>query len=201
MFLRRIPVGAIESNCYLFGDGIIIDPGADGDFILETIKKVGFKPRKIVLTHSHYDHIGAALFLKERFKIDILAHSSSAKYLQNSDLNLSSFFGDPVSFTPDVFLENDDLIASDTTHLSAIHTPGHSLCSICLYDGEGILFSGDTLFDGGYGRYDLPGSDFNQLKTSLKKILSLPDDTVFYPGHGGHSTVGKAKRQLESMLR
>jgi glyoxylase-like metal-dependent hydrolase (beta-lactamase superfamily II) len=135
MFLRKIPVGAIEANCYLYGEGIIIDPGADGDFILDSIKKNNFKPKKIVLTHSHYDHIGAVIFLRDRFNIEILAHSSSKKYLEDPDLNLSSFFGDSVSFTPDRFLEDSDLIESGETKLYVLHNAG-ALCLFYLFIGQ-----------------------------------------------------------------
>ncbi|MCK9478012.1 MAG: MBL fold metallo-hydrolase [Firmicutes bacterium] len=163
MILKRIPVGSLMANCYLFGDAatkevVVIDPGDDADKILEAIKTDGLTVKYIAITHSHFDHVGAIDRVKTEFNVPIASE----------DFTVGS------------------------RSITIIKTPGHSPDGVCLSSG-GVVFTGDTLFKGSIGRCDLEGGDFDVLKKSVKKLYSLPDDTAVYPGHGLSTTIGREK--------
>jgi len=198
--VKNIIVGELATNCYLLESGIIIDPGAEPEKIIVEIEKNDFEPSKIILTHSHFDHIAAVPNLVERYGIPVIAHVKAKTLLNNPDMNLSSFFGLPISINVDHFITDGQEIEAGNSTLTIIHTPGHSSCSISLYNQD-FLFSGDTLFADGFGRFDLPGSDPAALKNSLEKLLSLPKKTLIFPGHGRSSTISKAREHLYNFLR
>jgi hydroxyacylglutathione hydrolase len=189
MLVHRIVVGSLETNCYILIDentkkGIVIDPGADFSTIKRKIKELKVKVEKIVLTHWHIDHISALDELKEYTEADILMHSEDERMLLESVDDLSFFAGNKKIFSHvDKKLEDGDIIKCGKIELEVVHTPGHSAGGICLL-GDGVIFTGDTLFKGSVGRTDLPGSSCNNLEKSLKKILSLKGNLTVYPGHG-----------------
>jgi glyoxylase-like metal-dependent hydrolase (beta-lactamase superfamily II) len=199
VILKQLVVGPLTSNCYIVGsettkEGIIIDPADEAERILQSVKELGFKIKLIVLTHGHPDHIGALKEIKEATEAEIAVHTDDADSLQQSFLG--SLFGlvYPVPPPPDRLLEGGDSIDIGNLHFSVLHTPGHTLGGICLL-GHGILFSGDTLFNYGIGRYDLPGGDYSQLMDSLQnKLMGLPDETIVYPGHGPETTIGTERQ-------
>jgi len=200
MIIDILDVGMYHSNCYLVGcekthKGIIIDPGDEGDFIVSKVKDNNLKIEKIVLTHGHLDHIGAVEYLKNLFDAEVCIHKADADMLSIPEANLSSLTPDPISLqSADVFLEDGEKIVFGETELTVLHTPGHTPGGISLY-GEGVVFTGDTIFFGSVGRTDLPYGDFDQLMESIKtKIFTLPDDTVVYPGHGPETTIGNEKQ-------
>jgi len=212
MKVKKVVVGIFEVNCYILWDekdkkAIVVDPGEEGERIIEVIRKDSLKIRSIVNTHTHIDHIGANDFLREKTEAPLLAHSADVFLLQNAELNLSALTGKDRSFgLPDRVLEEGDEIRVGGFSLRILHTPGHTPGSICLY-GDNKLFSGDTLFAGGIGRTDLAGGNLRELQKSIKdKILTLPDEVVVYPGHGPSTTVGKERRfnffisQLDDVL-
>ncbi len=200
MFLKRLVVGSLESNCYLVADeetkeGIIVDPGAEGERILQTVTQEGIIPLYLINTHGHIDHIGANGYLKERIEgIKIGIHEADARMLINADENLSNFAGEAVTSPPaDFFLKEGEEITVGKTRWKVIHTPGHTLGGICLL-GEGNIITGDTLFAGSVGRTDLPGGSMELLMKNLReKLMTLPDDTVIHPGHGESSTIGRER--------
>jgi len=200
MKVKKVVVGIFEVNCYILWDekdkeAIVVDPGEEGERIIEVIRKDSLKIRSIVNTHTHIDHIGANDFLREKTEAPLLAHSADVFLLQNAELNLSTLTGKDRSFgLPDRVLEEGDEIRVGGFSLRILHTAGHTPGSICLY-GDNKLFSGDTLFAGGIGRTDLAGGNLRELQKSIKdKILTLPDEVVVYPGHGPSTTVGKERK-------
>jgi hydroxyacylglutathione hydrolase len=188
MKIETLCVGPLEVYCYILitqkDQAIIIDPGADGDEILKFLKFHDLKTRYIINTHGHIDHIGNNAYVKEKTGADLLIHEDDAFMLgATQDKYLVSLIKATPSPKPDRLLEDGDIIELDDVKLQIIHTPGHTPGGICLKTGK-ILFTGDSLFVGGIGRTDFPYSDHNSLINSLKKkILSLPDDTLIYPGH------------------
>lgn len=198
MKLECLTVGPFQENCYLFwdekaGTGIIIDPGDEADRIIQTVEEIGFKPTAILLTHGHCDHIGALEAVKKRWHLPVYIGRGEESYLSDSNLNGSAFFDAPIKVSiPDFLVEDEKLYSYDSIDLRVLCTPGHTLAGVCYLDErEGILFCGDTLFQGSIGRTDLPGGSFDKLIESIqKKILTLPDDIVCLPGHGPATTVG-----------
>jgi len=163
---------------------LIIDPGFDRESeaktILNEIERNGFEVKYIINTHGHSDHIGGNRVLKEFTKAPILIHELDAPVLSNPPADRK--------------LHEGDLIEIGKTKLRVIHTPGHSKGSIILLGADSV-FSGDTLFAGSIGRYDLPGGSLEEIVDSLKnKLLALPDHLKVYPGHGPVSTIGEERR-------
>ena len=193
VIVKKLVVGPIASNCYIVGseknkEGIIIDPGADAYDILATIEKAELTIILIVLTHRHPDHVGAAAQVKQATNADMAAHSECARYLPQSPSYVYEppYQGAP---KPERILEDGDIIEVGELRFTVLHTPGHTPCGISLY-GEGHVFTGDTLFNYGIGRYDLIDGDYDQLMNGIKtKLLTLPPDTIVHPGHGPDSTI------------
>jgi glyoxylase-like metal-dependent hydrolase (beta-lactamase superfamily II) len=197
VIISKLVVGPIASNCYIVGsekteEGMIIDPGAEADEILENVKKLGLKIKLIVLTHRHPDHVGAAAQVKKVTGAPLAVHTELAKYLPQSP---SYIFEPPYEGVPkpDRILKEGDGIDIGDLHFTVLHTPGHTPCGISLV-GEGVVFTGDTLFNYGIGRYDLVDSSWEDLKNSLKKLMALPDSTRVYAGHGPDTTIGTERR-------
>ena len=152
------------------------------------------KIRYFVFTHAHFDHIGAYHKVKERFpEAKLIIGKKEEEVLSDKEKSMLRLSGEKKEITADIFLSENDLIEFGDHALKVIETPGHTVGSICLY-GEGVLFSGDTLFSGGMGRWDFPTGDYEDEKNSiLNKIFTLPDETAVYPGHGEKTTVADEK--------
>lgn len=198
MIVYTLPLGPMQANCYLLEceetrSAIVIDPGDEADVILDIISDHKLKLEFIINTHGHIDHISANNDLKKKTSAKLCIHRLDADIIVDPQKNLSSFIGKPISSPPpDRILEDGDIIESGTIKLKVIHTPGHSPGSICLLADDAI-FTGDLLFAGGIGRYDFPGSSYNQIMDSLKKITELDDNLIVYPGHGFNTTIGEEK--------
>jgi len=211
MILKRIKVTTHlqeQTNCYIVMDEktketMVIDPGGDSEAILEMLDIIGGKLKYIYLTHCHGDHIGAAPELKEKRGGKILIHYEDAEGLYNPDINLVGYIGmDEMTLEADSRVQDKDLIHLGDLEFRVIHTPGHTKGGSSLYcEEEHLLFSGDTIFKGAWGRTDLPTSDFQaEMDSIMTRILILPKDTIIYPGHG-RSTMVREEQPLYFNLR
>jgi hydroxyacylglutathione hydrolase len=199
MIFRALVLGPFGSNCYIVGSestkaGMIIDPGGEPEVILKNVEDLGLDIKIIVLTHGHIDHVGALKAIKEATGAEVAIHTDDAQSLQNPSLGARFGLSYPLPPPPERLLSDGDSIEVGDLHFSVIHMPGHTPGGISLL-GEGVVFTGDTLFNYGIGRYDLPGSSGSQLMNSIHtKLMVLPDDTIVYPGHGPETTIGNERR-------
>lgn len=198
--------GVYAENCYFYIDevsraGYIIDPGAQAGLILDFVRRNGWKIEKILLTHGHFDHMGAAELLREKLVAPIYIYPSDARYLTDSYLNLSANSGEPVTVPHYEELHNGEIIRlkeNSGFYLKVIHTPGHTPGSVTYYSPvEHAAFVGDTLYEHGPGLTQFPGGNRRELEESIvNKILTLPDDTVLLSGHSTPITVKQEKQIL-----
>jgi glyoxylase-like metal-dependent hydrolase (beta-lactamase superfamily II) len=196
MNIQKIVVGQIDVNCYVVSDdskseAMIIDPGDEFERIGDLIDSMDLIPKYIVFTHAHYDHVCAVKELKDKYNALIVMHEDEQTVYHKTKHLCISWGYEPEDFPPpDLLVRENDTIQLGRIAFKVIHTPGHTPGSMCLHC-ENILFTGDTLFQGSVGRTDLPGSNTKQLRSSLKKIASLPLDTKVNCGHGKETTIGE----------
>lgn len=195
MFIKRLVVGPFESNCYIVADssgkGVVIDPGADDQLILEEASQ--FDIKMIMATHAHVDHIGALKKVKEATGAPFAIHPLDVPLLKSSALGQLFGLHFPPPPPPDKLLGDGDKIAIGELVFKAIHTPGHSPGGLCFLLDK-VIFSGDTLFYQGIGRTDL-GGNYEELISSIRKrLLTLDDDVRVYPGHGPATTIGTERQ-------
>lgn len=199
MIIEKVVVGPFATNCYIVGDestkeGIIIDPGDEAKKILERVDELGLDIKLILLTHGHIDHVGALKEVKEATNAEVAIHVDDANFkrYRSSGLVLGLFYPHPPA--PDRLLKDGDTLDIAGMRFEVIHTPGHTAGGICLLR-DGVVFSGDTLFNYGIGRSDLLGGNHSQLLESIRsKLLVLDDDTVVYPGHGDDTTIATERK-------
>ncbi len=200
MDVFKIVVGALQTNCYIFatgnGEALVIDPADEPERIDKLIQKARLSPIMIVNSHHHFDHVGGNYYFHEKYNIPLAIGVYDADFLKRAHIEARVFLINiKKSPLPDILLKDSDRIRVGNDSFLVLHTPGHTPGSICLYSEKNkILFSGDTLFFESVGRWDLPGGNYNALMESLDRLLSLPDDTVVYPGHGPETTIGHEKR-------
>ena len=193
----------ITENTYIYADdkrrrGFLIDPGAEAGRILKIAADYGVTIEKILLTHGHFDHIGAVDEIACKLDIPVFMHENGKCYIRDPERNGSAMFDFGIELGTTNFLQNGEIIDLEYDpffSVELIATPGHSLDSVIYYsERDGVAFVGDTIFRGGFGRTDLFGGDFNTLMKSIRtKILTLPDETILYSGHSDPTTVGEEK--------
>lgn len=200
IMIRSVTVSECYTNCYICmnkdtKEGFIVDPGDDELKISVNVSRLEMIPKAILLTHGHFDHIGAVNQLKERYNIPVIVGAKEEKVLTDSRMNLSSMFGEPVKVNGDKFLEDGENFQVAGFDIQYILTPGHTPGSGCFYvEEEQVLFSGDTLFQASRGRTDFPGGSESDIIKSIKnKLLVLPGETEVYPGHMNITNIDSEK--------
>ena len=197
VIVRGIVVGVFAENCWVIGnrrtgEAIAIDPGDQPEEILAMARDMGVRIKLIANSHAHLDHILGVRGVQEATGAKFLLHQGDLAIAKTVAGSAASFLGRAVEPPPDpdAYPADGDEIDVDGVKLKVIHTPGHTPGSLSFYT-EGMLFSGDTLFQGSIGRTDLPGGDYDQEMASIiDKLLTLPDDTVVRPGHMRETRIG-----------
>lgn len=204
MILKRIKVQMKfvgETNCYIIVDetqkkAMVIDPAGEVPKIIEILNTLGAELVYIYLTHCHADHINGVNELKKEKGGKVLIHRKGRENLENRVPVLAEYIGlPPIYVKEDSIVDDDDILHVGDLELRVIYTQGHTDDGTSLYcEKEEMLFSGDTLFKGAWGRVDLPTSDFDSIMNSIiKKLLILPENTIVYPGHGKPTRIGDEK--------
>jgi Zn-dependent hydrolases, including glyoxylases len=194
MKIESLIVGDIGTNCYLVYDenknAVLVDCGDEASRIIEKIDALSLHVSHILLTHAHFDHIGAVDKVRIHTGARVLISQEDNEMMESSELNLSAYHGENLVVKSDATFADGETIACGSMEFTVLKTPGHTRGGVCFYT-KGNLFSGDTLFYASIGRCDFPGGDYDTLIGSiLEKLMPLPDDTVVYPGHGEKSTIG-----------
>lgn len=166
----------------------MIDPTGDAKILFEYLENQQLDVKYIILTHGHADHIGLVTECREATGAPLLVHTLDEKMINNKSLNLSPMFHNPMEFTSDIQLEDNQELTLGNLVLKIIHTPGHTPGCICI-QVEDSLFTGDTLFKGSIGRTDLPGGDMDIMQDTLQKMITLNPELKIYPGHGESSVL------------
>lgn len=201
MIIEQLPLGPLQANCYLLGcattrDAVVIDPGAEAGHILQRVEHHGFQVKYVLLTHAHFDHIAAVA--------EVVAVTGAPLAMHQADLPLlesgggAELFGlpRPPYKAPDQWLSAGDEVRFGEHCLEVRFTPGHAPGHISFYEADlGVVFDGDVLFAGSIGRTDLPGGNLTQLMHSIQQaLLTLPDHTQVFSGHGPATTIGQERR-------
>ncbi len=202
MRLKTFVTRGMEENCYLIisrqtNEAIVVDPGDVLPELLDFIKTEGIDVKAIVLTHAHYDHTAGVKWLQDKISAPLICGEDEAPVLASPELNLSLMFGaDPLSMSADRLLKDNEEFSFGELKFKTIFTPGHTQGGICLYfEAQGVLISGDSLFAMSIGRTDFPGGGYRTLINCLKtRIMTLPDETTVYPGHGPKTTIAAEKK-------
>ena len=207
MIVKQVAVeDIIETNAYFYIDkktkhGFLIDPAAQADELLRLIEENCWTIEKILITHGHFDHIGAAETLHRQLNVPYVAHQNGREYLTDGSLNLGNYCNRKFNLTEAEYVNDGDeikLAVDPSIVLKVIHTPGHTPDSVLYYDATNkTAFVGDTIFKDSMGATHFPGGNFAELQQSIRqKVLTLPDDTILYSGHSEPTTVGYEKNNF-----
>ena len=201
MILEMLTVGPFQENCYVVGDeetgaGAIVDPGDEAARIALAVEQTNLEISQILITHAHIDHVGAVASLVDEYSCQVLMHAEAEPMLgqlPTQAMMMGLRFGEVP--TVDRHIEDEEVIELGGLQLRSLYTPGHAPGHIAFYiESEGLLISGDALFAGSVGRVDLPGGSMEVLMRSIEeRLLTLPDETRVYPGHGPETTVGNER--------
>lgn len=202
MRVEKFVTGIISTNCYLAVNedtkqAVVVDPAAAPARLMDHIREEGLKIEAILLTHGHFDHImGIDGFLKE-YSVPVYVHEDDLKMMEDPQWNQSAIYTAGYTFAGAAPLRDGQTLSLAGYDFQVLHTPGHTPGGCCYYvKSEGVLFSGDTLFQRSVGRTDLEGSSTKDLIRGIKeKLMVLPDDTHVYPGHMGETLIGYEKRE------
>lgn len=186
--IKTVPAGIYEANCYILVDEdtkdcVIIDAGGDADKIETAVESMSGKPKYVILTHGHFDHVGGVEEICSEYNIPFYISRADEEYMEKD----SSVFGTLPKAS--VYIKEGDTIKLGSYEIKVIETPGHTKGGLCFFV-DNKVFTGDTLFQGSVGRTDFPGGDMNEIISSIKnKLLPLGDDVEVYPGHGPSSSI------------
>ncbi len=195
-------LGPVQTTCSVVssqGRAVIVDPAANATKIIQYLGTKKLIPEAILLTHGHFDHIGAVNELAAKYSLPIYAHKSEKEYFDQPEVNLSTMTYQPFVLSEDLdyhWLADGATLTCLDTQVKIFHVPGHTSGSLCYYFvKDRMVFTGDTLFKQSIGRTDFIYGNHQQLVTGIRqKLLTLPDDTLVYPGHGDCTTVADEKR-------
>ena len=195
--IMKLVVGQLQENCFILfdenKDAFVVDPGGSSENIIETIEKNSLNIKYILLTHGHFDHVGAVAALVKKYKAPVYLSKEDRAFLESPKEVRTSAFGMQIEAAEvDVFVKEGDEIPFSEGNIKVIETPGHTLGSVC-YLFENYLFAGDTLFNGSIGRTDFPESDHSLMVESLKKLKKLDDEIYVLSGHGPESQISYEK--------
>jgi hydroxyacylglutathione hydrolase len=203
MIQESIPVGMLQCNCYILGDdatgeAVVIDPGDDIERVQQVLEKHSLRPKYILATHAHIDHVGGIEKLARATGAAVMMHREDLPLYQSMAMQ-AAFLGmrPPRTVEVDQFLGDGDRVSWASHALEVLHTPGHSPGSIALYmpGDECRIFSGDTLFQASIGRTDLWGGSYEEILRSIdEKLLAFSDETAVFPGHGPATSIGEERR-------
>lgn len=202
MIFEIVVVGPLGVNCFILGcedtkEGVVVDPGADVDRILQRVRALGLNVRTVINTHGHFDHVGGNRQIVEATGARLMIHREDVHFLSRAATTAANYgLSADNSPQPHEFLEDGKVITFGRHAIKVLHTPGHTPGGCCLLlEGEGKVITGDTLFAESVGRTDFPGSSHEALMDSIRtKLLPLPDDTQVFPGHGEATSIGREKR-------
>lgn len=194
--VKTLVVGAIQSNCFIVyneEEAVVIDPGADGEYIVKTLYDMNLTVKHILLTHGHFDHIGAIEYIQKKYNCNVYINRADLVLLKNADLNLSSRFGTPIIYNGNVIEVGEETIELIGCNFTFISTPGHTPGSMCIKVND-FLFTGDTLFKSSIGRAFEPYGDTELEIYSIKeKLLLLEENLKCFAGHGPNTTLNYEK--------
>ncbi len=201
MTVKKFLAGFFGTNCYLAvnddtKEAVIIDPASLPENLTECVEKEGIQIRAVLLTHAHFDHIMGIDAVLERYgQMPVYVHEEDIRMLEDAELNLSGGCGMAYTFTKGEAVKDGQVLTLAGLRFRVIHTPGHTPGGVCYYvESEGVLFSGDTLFEQSVGRTDFPGGSMSELVQGIEeKLFILPEDVHVYPGHMGTTTIGEEK--------
>ena len=207
MILEGLVVGMFQSNCYVVGseatrEALVVDPGDEADRILATLKRHNLEAKLIVVTHTHVDHVAALQAVRDATGASVAMHRDAYESSKGDAGLMRMLLGAsaPPVGEPDLPVEDGDKLKVGDLEFEVLFCPGHAYGHICLV-GQGAVFTGDALFAGGIGRFDLPGGDGKLLLKSIRdKLLTLPDETIVLAGHGPSSTIGEEKSSNPFLL-
>jgi len=201
LIVVTLPVGIIQTNCYIVGceethEGAIIDPGGHAGRIMAEVERRALAIKMVLNTHAHFDHTDGNKGVVEATGAALALHPLDRPILETGGGGVWFGMKTAAGPSPTLELHDGDQLQVGKLSLQVLHTPGHSPGHVCFYEPKaGVLFDGDLLFYQGVGRTDLPGGDFRQLMDSIQRlILTLPDETIVYPGHGPATTIGHERR-------
>lgn len=198
MILESLTVGPFQENCYIVGDensgeGILVDPGDEATRIALAVEQTHLDIGRIILTHTHIDHVGAVATLVDEYACPVFLHAEAEPMLQQVPTQ-AMMMGVRFGKVPKVdgFIEDEEILEVGSLRLRTLYTPGHAPGHLSFYEeSERIVLSGDALFAGSVGRVDLPGGSMEVLMRSIEeRLMTLPDETLVYPGHGPATTIG-----------
>ena len=201
MILEMLTVGPFQENCYVVGDeasgvGALVDPGDEAARIAIAVEQTNLDIGRILLTHAHIDHVGAVGALADEYACPVLMHAEAEpmlKALPQQAVMMGMRFGRVPAV--DRYIADEEIIEVGGLSLRSLYTPGHAPGHLAFYvEDEGLVLSGDALFAGSVGRVDLPGGSMEVLMRSIEeRLLTLPDDTEVFPGHGPRTTIGEER--------
>ncbi len=201
MVVYTLSVGPLQTNCYLAAceenkTCAIIDPGGDADEILAAVQQHGLTVQYVLLTHGHFDHMAAVAEVVQATRAPLAVHPAEVPLLKIGGGGMMWGFMVRPAPPPGISLAEGQVLELGTLRLHVLHTPGHTPGHVTFHEpAHQIVFDGDVLFAGGIGRTDLPGGDLEQLMTSIQtRLMTLPDETVVYSGHGPATTIGRERR-------